>query len=403
MTNNQVIDEDGAEVLDPRKALAEQTLAVDLERIQIDQMIATAHRFPRMLDTVMKKIGTLALYNKDSAESCIYALPRGGKPIIGPSISFANIVMQSWGNCRVGARIVYIDTKQKVVIAEGAFLDLETNSQSIVPVQRRIVDSKGRLYSDDMQIVTGMAAASIARRNAILQGVPRGLWHPVFTDALGIVRGNVQTFAENREAAFKALAQFGVKPEQIIMVLGLKGDVDLTFEHIPTLRGMYQALRDGSSTVEDLFDPRKMTGRGFEAVDNPLVGDRDEPASGEDQTAGMGEDEPAQATAVKTTQAERQPEQKPKAEQVKAEPKPEPKAAAKPEPQPEPEQPKAPTNAVEYLATWEAFCASATSESAIKNQRAADRNLRKVCGPFSTEQFEEIDRIQNERVAALRK
>jgi hypothetical protein len=416
---NETIDESGAEVLDPRKALSEQTLAVDLERIQIDQQIATAHKFPRVLDTVMKKIATMACYNKEVAESCIYALPRGGKPIIGPSIGFANIVAQSWGNCRVGARIVYIDTRQKVVIAEGAFLDLESNTQSLVPVQRRIVDSKGRLYSEDMQIVTGMAAASIARRNAILQGVSRGLWNPIWNDALGIVRGNVQTFAENKAAAFKALAQFGVTPVQVVMVLGLKGEVDLTFEHVPMLRGMYQSLRDGSTTVEELLDPRRMTGKGFETVDNPL-GDHAEAEAEEDATAGMGEPA-AQSDAVagKADAGAAEARGAPAAEgAVKAQPaqasaqaaaagaRPKLQPAADPEPEPKKaEPPKAtePTTPAEYLAAWKEFCAGATSESQIKNQRAKDRNLRAAVGKWTPEQMDELDSIQNDRVVELRR
>lgn len=415
--NDKTIDETGAEVLDPRRALSEQTLAVDLERIQIDQQIATAHKYPRVLDTVMKKIATMACYNKEVAESCIYALPRGGKPIIGPSIGFANIVAQSWGNCRVAARIVYIDTRQKVVIAEGAFLDLESNTQSLVPVQRRIVDSRGRLYSEDMQIVTGMAAASIARRNAILQGVSRGLWNPIWNDALGIVRGNVQTFAENKAAAFKALAQFGVTPAQIVMVLGLKGEVDLTFENLPMLRGIYQSLRDGSTTVEELLDPRRMTGKGFETVENPL-GDAVDETDEADPTAGMGEAPAAETATTAVSQAAAEAAGAPAAEgAAKAQPAREnaraaaaPKAEAKPAEtakvadaaKAEAAEAKTPATVEEYMTAWAEFCRSATSEGAIKNRRAADRNLRGRLHP-TLEQIDELDSIQNDRITELRR
>ena len=305
--------------------LGEQSLAADLARAEIDQAIATAHRYPRQLDTVIKKIGTLACYNDAAAENCIYSLPRGGKPIIGASIGFANIVASSWGNCTDAARIVHIDRHEKTVVAEGGFHDLEANRKTIVPVQRRIVDRQGRLFSDDMIMVTGMAAASIARRNAILNAVPRALWFPIYEQALQIVRGTVETFAERKAKAITAFAQFGVKPEQIYMALGLKGDPDLTLEHIAPMRGMYQALRDGSSTVEEMFDPRRMTGTAFEKVANPLGEDRAElvdqrtgeikpmpprsvapekparkrgrPATKEKQTAAIPAEEPAVVTA----------------------------------------------------------------------------------------------------------
>lgn len=309
------------DVQNPITALGEATLAVDLARADLDQAIATAHRYPRILDTVIKQISTMALYNEDAAENCIYALPRASKPIVGPSIGFANIVASAWGNCRDGARIVYIDRKEKTVNAEGAFLDLQSNRQIIVPVNRRIVDKNGRIYSDDMIMVTGMAAASIARRNAILNAVPRALWHPIYDSALGIVRGTVGTFAERKGKAIKAFGQFGVKPEQLFMALGLKGDVDLTFEHLPSLLGMYTQLRDGAMTVEEMFDPRRMTGRGFETVDNPLADAGDEGEGGMDPATGevAAEAQPGTtAQAASAQPAETQAQGAPSASQAPA-------------------------------------------------------------------------------------
>lgn len=263
------------DVLAPTSSLGEQSLSVDLARAEIDQMIATAHRYPRSIDTVIKQVETMACYNESAAENCVYSLPRGGKPIIGPSIGFANIVATAWGNCVDGSRWVATDRKEKVVVAEGVFHDYQTNRKTIISEQRRIVDRSGRLFSDDMIIVTSKAAGAIARRNAILQIVPRALWFPIWERALLIVRGDTQTFAEKKEAALRAFHQFGVKPEQLFLWLGIKGDPDLTLEHIPILRGAYTQLRDGAVTVEEMFDPRNMTGKGFETVANPL-GDDDE-------------------------------------------------------------------------------------------------------------------------------
>jgi hypothetical protein len=365
----KVIDEEGKEVLDPRRAVADQTLAVDLARVELDQQIATAHRFPRSIDVVVKKVRTLATYNREAAENCIYALPRAGKPIIGPSIGFASIVAQSWGNCRVAAAITYVDRREKSVIAHGRFFDLETNAEVITPVTRRIVDGRGRLYSDDMINVTGMAAASIAARNAILRGVTRGIWHPIYLEALEVVRGDVKTFAERKADAVKAMGQFGVSLEQLLKYLGLKGEVELTLEHIPTLRGCYAALRDGSISVEELLDPRRLPGSGFEQVDNPL-GDEDSgpaapaaaavPAAEVDPTAGMGEPA-AQAAAGGVGVAAPAPAEKNAPAGFVAAP------AAKP------------TNAEEFLDYWEAFLLGAPTVTTIKNRWGSDRSLRGAC------------------------
>lgn len=281
------------EIVRPITQLADQSLAVDLARADIDQAIATAHKYPRVLDAVLKKIEMMVCYNEEAAENSIYSLPRGGKPILGPSIGFANILALAWGNCVDAGRPTYVDRRDKLVFAEGGFHDLETNRKTIMTVQRRISGKDGRIFSDDMIGVTGMAAASIARRNAILNAVPRALWHPIYEMALQIVRGDIETFAERKEKALKAFAQFGVKPEQVFGVLGIKGEVDMTLEHIAPMRGMYSALRDGSITVEEMFDPRRMTGGGFEQVPNPLGEDEGaDPETGEVKT-------PAGATQAK--------------------------------------------------------------------------------------------------------
>jgi len=441
--NDKTIDQDGEDVLDPRRALAESTLSMDMARAEIDVAVATAHRFPRIIDTVIKEIETMACYNEEAAANCIYSLPRGGKPIIGPSIGFANIVASAWGHCREVSRPSYVDRKEKKVYAEGAFQDLQKNRTVVITESRRIVDKHGRIYSDDMIIVTEKAAGAIARRNAILNVVPRAVWHPIYEKALLIVRGNERTFAERKDAALRAFAQFGVKPEQVFAILNLKGEPDLTLEHLPTLRGMYQQLRDGTETVESMFDPRRQVGHGFEQVENPL-GDAPDTASGgggepgvdeSDPTAGMGEAPQSQAQVIPeqaAAQAARASQDAPAAAvATKGQPVLEtaPAATVGPAqaipmetvkavqgtqaPAPAAAPATAPTanghvsspefkSPEEYLTYWEGFIASCTSASKIAAQWTSDRTLRTKCmviGP----QFDAAKTMRDQAEEQLRK
>lgn len=257
------------------QALSEPTLAVDLERAQLDHAIVTAHKFPRIYQNVVRRIKAQALFSEAAAENCIYSLPRGKKPIIGPSVGLSDIVASSWGNLRRSARHVYTDRREKKVICEGAFLDLETNSLTQVEVSRRISDKNGRLYNDDMVGVTIQAALAIAGRNVVLRAVPRAVWFPVFEDALRMVRGSEATLPERRDAAIKALMPFNIDPPRLLKYLGLEKIDDLGIEHMPSLRAMYQNLRDGSTVAEDYFDPRRMATQGFDAIGNPLSDDDD--------------------------------------------------------------------------------------------------------------------------------
>jgi hypothetical protein len=396
-TNGNQGDEHKQDVNMPLAIMGEQTLAVDLARAEIDQAIATAHRYPRALDTVIKKIETMACYNEQAAENCIYSLPRGGKPIIGPSIGFANVVAASWGNCTDAARIVAIDRKEKVVVAEGGFHDLETNRKTMLPVQRRIVDKQGRLFNDDMIMVTGMAAASIARRNAILNAVPRALWFPIYERALQIVRGDVETFAERKDKALKAFAQFGVKPEQVYMALGLKGDADMTLEHVAPMRGMYSALRDGSITVEEMFDPRRMTGTGFETVPNPL-GDDEPPAAAEVVNKETGEITAAAAPAKKEKRGRPAKKEAAAPETEKSGTLDKENAAPAASIQ---DQRPTPKNAAEYAVYLKSWLNIYVTANKIEERWRIERELRGTCGVIE-DAFEQAKAAKDARIAELK-
>lgn len=248
--NQEIITNDG-EVIDGFGQGS--SVAVQLQKAEIDQLITTARAYPRSMKRVQSAIMNMATLDEESAEECMYALPRGGKPIKGPSIRFAEILKQSFGNCRAGARVVDVDRVEMFVEAEGVFHDLETNASTTARVRRRISDKNGRLFKDDMIIVTGNAACSIAMRNAILAGVPKPLWRKAYDSVQATITGDITTLSENREKALKALAAFGVKPEQIFGSLGREGLEDISVDDIATLRGMYSALKNGEATVEEMF------------------------------------------------------------------------------------------------------------------------------------------------------
>ena len=276
------------EVIGRTDALREQSLAVDLAQLDLNQAIATAHKFPRQLDVVLRKVEQMALYDEAAAERCIYMLPRAGKAIVGPSIGFAHILASAWGNCRDRGEWLRTDRQEKVVVCEGIFMDLETNRTTYAPAVRRIVDSRSQLYSQDMITVTAQAGASIGRRNAILNAVPQTLWRGIYEKALVVVRGTMETLGERRGKLVAAFAGFGIEAKRVFQALGVKGESEITLDHIVMLRGMFEALRDGNVTPEEMFNPRAMINAQFDTVHNPLGGDAGDADEG-DETAGMGQ------------------------------------------------------------------------------------------------------------------
>jgi len=103
----------------------------------------------------------------ETAQSMGYALQRGGKPITGPSVHLAKLVVSNWGNMRTEAKVVEVTDKE--VVSRGIAWDLEANTASSFEVRRKITDKYGKRFNDDMITVTGNAANSIAYRNAVFQ------------------------------------------------------------------------------------------------------------------------------------------------------------------------------------------------------------------------------------------
>lgn len=248
-------------VSDGIPAMLEQgSIAVSLARAEVDQQITTARAYPRSITRAVQNITTLATLDEKSAEECIYALPRGGKPIKGPSVRLAEIISSQWGNCRVGARVVHVDRFEKFVEAEGVFHDLETNTATTARVRRRISNKQGKLFDDDMIVVTGNAACAIAKRNAILGAVPKAVWRKAYEAVESVIMGDVKTLAERRGRAIAAFGAFGVTPEQLFTALGVGGEDDIGLEHLGTLTAMRAAIKNGEATVEEMFSKPEAKG-----------------------------------------------------------------------------------------------------------------------------------------------
>jgi hypothetical protein len=228
------------------------TLAV-LNKSEILQQITTARQFPRSIKAFRDEVMQLATLDEETAAECIYALPRDGKVIEGPSARFAEIINYSWGNSRSGARVIGED--DEFVTSQGIYYDLQKNVAISYEVKRRITNKAGKRYSADMIGTTSNAASSIALRNAILKGIPKALWRPMYEAARKVVAGDIRTLANRRGEALKAFQIYGVTPEVIYQTLGVKGVEDITIDHLVTLKGILTAIKEGDTSPEQAFAP----------------------------------------------------------------------------------------------------------------------------------------------------
>lgn len=226
-----------------------------MDRAAIDVQIATAKTYPRHLPTVLNQIQTYATMDEETAEDCFYALRRagqGGQQIIeGLSVRMAEIIAGAWGNLRVQTSIIANDGK--TITARGVCMDLETNLAVSVEVKRRITDRQGHTFSEDMQVVTGNAASAIAFRNAVLKVVPKAVVKKVVSEVKQVAMGKSLDLETSRQNMVAYFAKLGVTEEMILTYLGVDKRDQIDTEMVFELRGVANAIKEGTTSVAETF------------------------------------------------------------------------------------------------------------------------------------------------------
>lgn len=242
----------------PVEAQNLQIVQVDaIERANIDSQVSTAKQYPRDIRRSIDNSIVIATMNLDTAQSCGYSLPRGGKLITGPSVHLAKIIVSNWGNIRTEAKVVQITDKQ--VISRGTCWDLETNVASAFEVRRSIVDSKGKRFSDDMITVTGNAANSIAYRNSVFSVIPQAITNRVYEAAQKLITGDlsdVDKLLKKRTTIVNSFKNdYAISEEEVVKLCGKQTINQINASAISTLIGILQSLKDGDTSVDNLMNP----------------------------------------------------------------------------------------------------------------------------------------------------
>lgn len=224
------------------------------DKAAIDVQISTAKLYPRNIKRSIDNAIAIVTMDTETAKTCTYSVPRGGKAVTGPSVHLAKILAQVWGNMRIDSKVVDIDARH--VTSESVCFDLENNLAIKAQVKRSIVGKFGR-YNDDMITVTGNAANSIALRNAVLSVVPRAIVDKVYNAAKQTITGDLSDKTKliaKRKQVFDALKDtYGVTEKEILTAIGKAAIDHVTGDDIVVLIGIGQAIKDGDTTVEQAF------------------------------------------------------------------------------------------------------------------------------------------------------
>lgn len=229
----------------------EPQLLAQMNASETDTQIETAKRHPRDIMKALANIEAIATLDKETATECFYSLPRDGKAIEGVSVRLAELIASEWGNLRVATHITGNDGR--LITVEGVCLDVEKNVAVCVEVKRRITTKEGYTYSDDMQVVTANAASAIAFRNAVLKVIPKAVTNTVINRIRQQAVISEEEIADCWEKSVKWFASKGITKDQLLKKFDIKSEKYIKKEHIFNIRGTMNAIKEGDTTVAELF------------------------------------------------------------------------------------------------------------------------------------------------------
>lgn len=221
------------------------------DKASIDIQVSTAKAYPRDMQRCLTNAIFTATLDIETALSCSYAVPRAGKFITGGSVHFAKILMQNWGNFRTEARVTEVGSKS--VSSESVSWDLETNVAVKVTVKRSITTNYGRM-SEDMITVTGNAANSIAMRNSIFAVIPKAIVERVKAEVETKIVGTTEKFEARKLQVIEGFNKLYGKSQADVLALMARTKIeDITRKDAMVLIGLGQALKDGDTTIDQVF------------------------------------------------------------------------------------------------------------------------------------------------------
>jgi hypothetical protein len=245
-----------------------QQLAVEI-RAQRELAMSNPRDIKRAFANIIAELSLAPEFAAEAYYSITYGEGTENETKVeGLSVKASRATARLWGNCAVKSRVISEDHDHAV--AEGLFVDFETNvfigrtvrvpktyikKGSAIPVPY-----KGVHLTNAIQ-----AGLSKAERNATLAGLPEWFKERVFAEAVRIAgskdKGTMPDEARLQKC-FESFGMFGVLPERVKVYADKVLAGKTVDETIGSLRGVWNALKEGQARVEEVFPTDKPAATG---------------------------------------------------------------------------------------------------------------------------------------------
>lgn len=274
-TGEIVRREFGAEQIE-RKAETASTAVAARATAQTQAMYVVAQQRPRDWDDIRVRL-LKECRRPGFAKTARYSKPVGGKPIVGPSIRFAESCIQSMGNIFPNTTTTYDDAQKRIIGVAVTDLERNVTYSSEIVVEKTVerkslkdgqiaVGSRINSYGERVYLVPATEDDLLNKQNAMISKSMR-------THALRLIPGDIieecmvqvvktqnDADAKDPDAARKEIAdgfaQFRVMPSDLKEFL----DHDIgtaSPAELADLRLVYVAMRDGVGSWPELLTVRK--------------------------------------------------------------------------------------------------------------------------------------------------
>lgn len=240
-----------AEVLD-----VTGNMAISRESKEVQVAMMSAKYFPR--DEVLAWNRAIKSCKKMSlATRAIYEYPRGKTKVSGPSIHLVKEIARQWGNIDSGFKILEQTEKESMVMAYC--WDLETNYREtrVFNVKHIRETKQGAYPMTDLRDIYELVANHASRREraCILSVLPSDLVDEAVKQCKKTMSSEndvqISDIIKNMVRIFEE--EYGVTVNFLESYIGHKKE-NFSKEDIMNLRNVYNALRDGNTTTDEVFN-----------------------------------------------------------------------------------------------------------------------------------------------------
>jgi hypothetical protein len=240
--------------------LSAGAVAIESERAVAEAQgrLLIAKRFPRDEAAAFARV-MAACQRQSLAEVAIYKFPRGGQSVEGPSIRLAEELARCWGNIAYGTR--ELSRRHGESEMEAFAWDQQTNvlsNQTFTVKHIRDTKGGGKALTDERDVYELTANQGSRRLRArILAVLPPDLVDAAVDQCRRtMVDGGGKSVVDRVRDMTQAFAKVGVTADMLATRLGRSLDTAIP-EDLVDMRGIYQGIKDGASSVRDWFAPKE--------------------------------------------------------------------------------------------------------------------------------------------------